>query len=430
MNWKEKLAEANKLFEAAKAVLTDPEATDEQKSHVNQMVLDAQKLKTEALQLKSILEQALEGVALLRPESAPEAPADEGQPPAEEFKEWGDFLYAIWMKKAHNVEDARLKWFDEQEPEGQEKAMTGAVGARGGFLIAAQFMPTLLAVMGEDSIVRPTATIIRMPGRQISLPVVDQTTTTAGIPHWFGGMKFYWAGEGEEKEETEAKFRRVTLVAKKLIGHTVASDELLDDAAISLGDFLSGPLGFTGGVVWMEDFAFLMGAGGAQPRGVINAPVTLAPARQAAGTINYVDCINLIQNFLPSGRGQWVISQSAMADLVQMSGPTGNPSYIWQPNAREGPPGMLFGWPVRWTEKLPLLGTRGDILLADFRYYLIGDRQATTIDSSQYPRWIYDETSWRVVHRVDGQPWLSAPLTYQDGTTRISPFVCLGDVAS
>jgi regulation of enolase protein 1 (concanavalin A-like superfamily) len=33
------------------------------------------------------------------------------------------------------------------------------------------------------------------------------------------------------------------------------------------------------------------------------------------------------------------------------------------------------------------------------------------------------------VHRVDGQPWLNAPLTYQDGTTQVSPFVTLTDHA-
>jgi HK97 family phage major capsid protein len=78
-----------------------------------------------------------------------------------------------------------------------------------------------------------------------------------------------------------------------------------------------------------------------------------------------------------------------------------------------------------WTEKVPRVGTTGDVVLADWRYYLLGDRQATTIESTKFDRWAYDETSWRVVHRVDGQPWLSAPLTYQDGTTQVSPFVVL-----
>jgi len=134
-----------------------------------------------------------------------------------------------------------------------------------------------------------------------------------------------------------------------------------------------------------------------------------------------------MEDFLPSGRGVWVVSQSAMSQMIQLNGPSGHPSYIWQANARDGMPSTILGMPVIWSEKMPRLGNRGDILLADFNYYLVGDRQATTVESTKFDRWQYDQTSWRVVHRVDGQPWLSAPLTLQDGVSQISPFVILGD---
>jgi HK97 family phage major capsid protein len=82
--------------------------------------------------------------------------------------------------------------------------------------------------------------------------------------------------------------------------------------------------------------------------------------------------------------------------------------------------------PVFWTEKLPLIGQQGDILLADMKYYLVGDRQATTVETTKFDRWAYDETSFRCTHRCDGQPWLSVPLPLQDGTSTVSPFVILG----
>lgn len=444
MDWKEMLAKANQLFDECKAIVAKgDDATPDEKEHLQERIDDAMAMKTKALQLKALDEESAalqQELKKLRPDVPPETkdqptdPANKGTPgegPGE-FKDWGEYLHAIWMHKAHGRVDERLLWHKEDpEPEGHEsKQMAGNVGASGGFLIPTQFIPELQSVMGEEAIVRNYATIIRMGSRQVALPVLDQTGTTAGEPHWFGGLKFYWTEEGGEKEDSEPKFRKVNLVAKKLTGLTYASDELIADMAISLGDFLSGPLGFAGGIAWMEDYSFLRGVGGGQPRGVINAGCTLVPARAAAGAIGYVDCINMLSQFLPSGRGRWVISQSAMAQLIQMNGPAGNPSYVWQPNAREGVPGYLFGFPVHWCEKLPALGTQGDILLADFRYYVIGDREATTIEASQYPRWIYDETTWRAVHRVDGQPWLSAPLMYQDGTTQVSPFVVLGGPTS
>ena len=119
-----------------------------------------------------------------------------------------------------------------------------------------------------------------------------------------------------------------------------------------------------------------------------------------------------------------------MPSIMQLNGPAGNPSYVWIPNAREGMPSTLFGYPVDWTEKVPVLGTAGDIGLYNWAHYLIGSRQATTIDSSAHYQFRRDQIVWRAVHRVDGQPWLSAPWTLQDGETQISPFVILGDIAT
>lgn len=428
MTWKEKLIKANLLFAQAKELLIDPEATAEQKVNLEQMYEDALRLKKEAMTLKDI-DEAMEVTTALQ--KADEKQKQLPNPQTGDYKDWGDFLHAVWCMGHPNARfhkaDDRLVFHKDEDPEGHEtKAMAEGAGSTGGFLVPAEFQAQLQAAMVENTIVRSRATRIRMRRRQVKMPVLDQTGTTAGVPHWFGGMTFYWGEEGAEKTETEAAFRQINLVVNKLYGLTHASDELVEDSAISLADFLSGPMGFAGGVSWMEDYAFLQGTGAGQPRGVLNAGATIAVARQAVGLVGFVDIANMMQNFMPSSRGVWVATQSLMSQLIQMNGPAGNPSYVWQPSARDGVPGYLMGMPLLWCEKMPLVGATGDIGLFDFRYYLIGDRQATTIESTKFARWVYDQTSWRVVHRVDGQPWLSAPLTYQDGTTQVSPFVVLG----
>jgi HK97 family phage major capsid protein len=139
----------------------------------------------------------------------------------------------------------------------------------------------------------------------------------------------------------------------------------------------------------------------------------------------------MYQAFMATGgRGVWHITQNAMASIIQMAGPSGNASYIWQPSARDGVPDRILGLPVLWTEKLPTAGQAGDILLANWPYYYVGDRQRTTIESTNIELFRYDKTSWRCVHRVDGQPALSAPLTLADGVSQISPFVILGAKSS
>ena len=444
MTWREMLAKSKIIFDEAKATLSNPDARAEDlakfvtvKNDGTQepgpMMKEARDLKGRAVQLKDIETVGIEGfMADIDKKNVPDTDAN---PLA--FKKWNEFLYSIWQA-GHN--DPRIRKMDprlsgafmkDEDPKSHEtKDMSGQSGAAGGFLIPAEFQATLMSAAAEASIVRRKATVIPMRRRQLDVPVLDQTATTAGQPHWFGGLRFYWAEEASAKTESDAAFRQISLVAHKLIGYTRVSDELLDDSAISLEAFFSGPLGFAGGVAWMEDYAFLRGNGAGQPLGIINAGATIVEPRAVANAIGVDDLADMLKDFLPSGRGEWCISQSAMSQMIQLSGPAANPSYFWLP-ALTGPgqgsiPGYLFGFPVRWTEKLPTLGSQGDILLCDCAYYLIGDRQATTVESTKYDRWVYDQTSWRVVHRVDGQPWLSAPLTLQDGTTQISPFVILG----
>jgi HK97 family phage major capsid protein len=428
----QKLEKAALLFEESKVILSNAEATAEDKAKVPQMIEDAKALKAEAAQMQDIDKFGKE--LLENKEAKQEADkSKQARVDPKQFKDWQEFLKAAFYAN-HRIPavqklDPRLQYFqDEKEAGMEEKVMVENVGASGGFLVPAEFMATLQAVTAEMALVRGRASIIRMRRRQIGIPVLDQTGTTAGLPHWFGGMRFYWAEEATQKDSTDASFREVQLVAHKLIGYTTASDELVADSAISLADFLSGPLGMAGGIAWMEDYAFIQGTGAGQPLGVINAGATISIPRVGTNP-TYPDLCDMVEAFLPSGRGVWFISQSLYSEMLQMSGPTGNASYLWG-NAQAGAPNMLLGFPVVFTEKCPLRNNPGDVILADWRYYLIGDRQATTVESTQFDLWRYDKTSWRAVHRVDGQPWLSQPLYYQDGTTRISPFVILGSKSS
>ncbi len=460
VSWKDKLAEADEILGQAKAILTNKvpvddngkvrDATAEERNQVEALMTDAQSLKADAGQLKSIAHDGAEINAALQEVDEAHVPADDitraqakaaqrngnGSSHPGEFKDWGEYLGAVWvaMTVPNGYRDPRLDFmkYDDANADLTRDAkadLAEAAGATGGFLVPTEFQNQLEAVMGEQATIRQRATVIRMRRRAVRIPVLDQTGTTAGQPHWFGGMQFAWAAEAGTKTQSDPTFRQIELVAHKLIGYTRASDELVQDSAISLDDFLSGPMGFAGGAVWMEEFAFLRGTGAGQPLGVINAGATITEGRNTANTVVFDDLADMMGDFLPSGRGVWYISQSLMSDIIQLNGPTGNPSYIWQANARDGIPGQILGMPVIWTEKLPLAGTAGDILLVDWKYYLIGNRQATTIESTKFDRWQQDQTSWRMVHRVDGQPWLSAPLTYQDGTTQVSPFVILGGTA-
>jgi HK97 family phage major capsid protein len=56
---------------------------------------------------------------------------------------------------------------------------------------------------------------------------------------------------------------------------------------------------------------------------------------------------------------------------------------------------------------------------------VIGDRQQIEVAASEHVNFLKNQMTWRVTQRVDGQPWLEKPITLQDGSTQVSPFVVL-----
>lgn len=423
MNEREMRERVDALYKQAEGILLQEDMTAEDATKVERITKSADDLLGRLERVGEIRKRAREGVLAPREEQAD----------GENFASWPDFLTAVWKANSRNPVprvDSRLLWFaDRKDGDQVVKAMSGEVGGDGGFLIPPDFQATLMGALPAGSVMRAGATIWPMGTRTVTVPALDQESLAAADqPAWFGGLSFSWGGEGGEKPESQAKFREITLQAKKLIGYTVSSDELIADSAISLGAFLSGPLGFVGGVRFFEDYSFLRGTGVTRPLGVLNAPVTLTIPRATAGTITYVDLIRMMSRSLSLAGSVWIITQQALATLPLMEGPSGNPRYLWG-SAEAGIPTSLLGLPVLWTEKLPAVGVRGDIILANRSYYIIGDRQATTIETTQYDRWRHDQTSWRVVHRVDGAPWLDAPIPLLDGVTTVSPFVVLGPPA-
>jgi HK97 family phage major capsid protein len=86
---------------------------------------------------------------------------------------------------------------------------------------------------------------------------------------------------------------------------------------------------------------------------------------------------------------------------------------------------MLFGRPVIETEYNPNLGTLGDILLASPSQYALIAKAGIQAASSIHVKFVEDETAFRFVYRVDGQPIWASAVTAFDGTNTVSPFVAL-----
>lgn len=300
--------------------------------------------------------------------------------------------------------------------------------ASGGFLVPEAFRAELLSLSLEASVVRPRARIVPMETSRVIYPYIDSTSHTANV---FGGVQGYWTPESGSMQDVAATFGRLALEAWKLTAFANVPNELIQDSAISFEAFIRST--FPQALAYFADVAFLSGSGAGQPLGILtdaNAARVVQPAEggQAAGTILWENIVKMYSRMLPQSLGSavWVVSPATFAELATMAlsvGTGGGP--IWLNNGVVGPPATILGRPVVISEKVADLGAEGDVNFIDFSYYLVGDRQAMTVASSEHFRFQNGETSFSFVERLDGRPWLQSALTPRNGGDTLTPFVSL-----
>ena len=93
--------------------------------------------------------------------------------------------------------------------------------------------------------------------------------------------------------------------------------------------------------------------------------------------------------------------------------------------ANQGAYGSLLGRPIVVTEACSALGTAGDIILADMSKYLAAVKGAVQSDVSIHLWFDQNTTAFRFVLRMNGQPWLSAPIARKNGSNTLSHFITL-----
>jgi HK97 family phage major capsid protein len=344
-----------------------------------------------------------------------------GPEASREFESMGQFLHAVRF----NPNDQRLSFVEgvgaQSDANGMQAEMRMDNDTSGGFMVPTQLRSTIMSVQPQDALVRPRATVIPAgspPDAAITMPALDQSGANPG--NMFGGMTFSWIEEGGDKPETDADLKGVTLSPHEIAGFITVTDKLLRNWAASAA-FIENLM--RGGVSAAEDYAFLRGTGNGQPLGAINAPATKYINRASANNVTYVDLLKMVAALLMrGGTPVWSMPQSAIVYLGQLTDPEGH--YIWKPGAVDGFAGTLLGYPVRWNNRSPAFGTKGDILLADWTYYLIKDGSGPFVAASEHVKFTQNKTVIKIFWNVDGAPWLNSPIKEENGY-EVSPFVGL-----
>ena len=310
--------------------------------------------------------------------------------------------------------------------------LSESVPSDGGFLVQQDFSGELLQQVFETGVLASRCRRVQISGNSnpIKINGIDETSR---VTNRSGGILGYWEEEAAQKTASAPKFRKIELNLKKLIGLCYATDELLEDAAALEGVIRTG---FASEFGFLLDDAIVNGVGAGQPLGILNAGCLVSVTKetgQKAATIMAENIIKMDSRLFPSSNTNavWLINQNTKPQLYTMSlsvGTGGIPIYMPAGGLSGQPYSTLLGKPVLPIEQAATLGTVGDIMLVDLAGgYILAEKGGIKSDMSIHLRFNYDESVFRFVMRVDGQPIRAAALTpYKGGAgSTQSHFVAL-----
>lgn len=296
------------------------------------------------------------------------------------------------------------------------------VPSDGGFLVQKDFANDLLQDVFSTGILASRCRRQAISGNANGIKIngVDETSRASTR---YGGILGYWADEAAEKTKSKPKFRQIDLSLKKLIGLCYATDELMMDAA-ALESFVKAA--FAGEFGFLLDDAIYNGTGSGQPLGFMNSGSLVSVAKETGQPSATVVAENIVKMYSrrfasQSGNYVWLYNQNIEPQLFTMSiavGTGGIPIYMPPGGLSDAPYARLMGIPAIAVEQAATLGTTGDIALVNLQNgYILAEKGGIQSDMSIHVRFIYDESVFRFVLRVDGQPVRSTALTpYKGGS--------------
>jgi len=336
------------------------------------------------------------------------------------FSRLGDFALAVHKASAPG---------GQTDPRLLTKAPTTyaheGAGGTGGFLVPQEWADRLWEiVLGEESLLSRTNQI-PTSRNSLSLPVSE--TTAWGTT----GVQAYWMDEADQITQSRPQFQYRNLRLHKLAALVPASDELLEDVS-ALDAFVGNEAGRA--IRYKADDAIINGDGVGKPQGILNAAALVSVAKEGSQSADTIEADNVIKMYarMPASsinKAVWLINQDVLPQLLAMT--LGDQPIYLPPNGIIATPfGTLLGRPILLSQHSQTLGDLGDILFVDLSQYLALTKADGLQASASIHLWFdYDVTAFRFTFRLAGQPWLSAPITPDNSSATLSPFVALAERA-
>lgn len=310
---------------------------------------------------------------------------------------------------------------------------TEGVGADGGFAVPPEWRSQIMdMVSGEDSIMSLTDQQ-QCLGNSITFPV-DETTAWQTT----GGVQAFWDSEAAAMAQSKPLLKDLTAKLSRITALVPMTDELLEDAA-AMGGYVGKKAGEK--IDFKVTDAIINGTGVGQPLGIMTAPCRVSVAKETSQTAStfHADNVAKMMARLPSksfGRSVWFVNQDVLPQIFKLgfavttaAGTAAGAGALYlPPNGLANTPafGTILGRPIVVTEACATLGTVGDVILADMTKYLtVVKAGGVRSDVSMHLWFDQNLTAFRFVLRMNGQPWLSAPIARKSGSNTLSHFISL-----
>lgn len=314
-------------------------------------------------------------------------------------------------------------------PTGANESLPG----QGGFLVQQDLVPGLLLPAIEASAFASRCRTFQAGANSNGIKINTVKESSRASTRW-GGVLGYWLAEAGTKQPTKPEFAQIELSLKKVAGLFWATDELLQDA-VALNSVITEC--FPSELAFQLDDRIVRGNGVGVPLGILASPARVTVAKevgQGADTITYENLTTMYSRMPGRLRpgAAWFYNQEIEPQLFTLGLTLGmGGAAVWlPPGGLSGSPyATLFGRPMIPTELASALGDEGDIIFANMSEYALLQKGGVQTASSIHVHFTTDETVFRFVLRVDGQPLWSTTLTPYKGSAALSPFVTLADRA-
>ena len=278
---------------------------------------------------------------------------------------------------------------NKKNPYEAVNALQIGTDSEGGYLVPDEYENTLIEKLHDENIIRQYATVIKSSNGDKKIPVVA------------GYGEATWTDEEAAYTESDDSFGVITLGAHKLTSIIKVSEELLNDSAFDLEQYISKE--FVRRMAAAEENAFINGTGTGRPTGILQTAET-GKTTAAAAAITADEVIDLYHSLRSPYRKNavFIANDSTVKSVRQLKDSNG--MYLWQPGLKEGQPDTLIGNRIISSAYMPEIGAgKKPILFGDISYYWIADRQGRTF---QRLNELYAETGqvgFRTFQRVDGK---------------------------